>query len=79
MHAVDVGDLRIAYERAGSGPSVVLVHGYVMASTVPVTGDLPAGSGAQREPTTGQRPPSVTVARRCGVLRGGCRAGGGPE
>jgi pimeloyl-ACP methyl ester carboxylesterase len=29
MRAVDVGDLRITYERAGTGPSVVLVHGYV--------------------------------------------------
>lgn len=29
METVEVGGLRIAYERAGSGPPVVLVHGFV--------------------------------------------------
>jgi pimeloyl-ACP methyl ester carboxylesterase len=40
MH-VDVGGLRIAYERAGSGPAVVLAHGFV--------GDGPATWGHQLE------------------------------
>jgi len=29
MDAVEVGGLRIAYERVGSGPALVLLHGYV--------------------------------------------------
>jgi pimeloyl-ACP methyl ester carboxylesterase len=29
MDTIDVNDLRIAYERAGTGPAVVLLHGYV--------------------------------------------------
>lgn len=29
MDHVDIGGLRIAYERAGSGPPLVLIHGYV--------------------------------------------------
>ena len=29
MDSVEVGGLRIAYERAGTGPPLVLLHGYV--------------------------------------------------
>jgi pimeloyl-ACP methyl ester carboxylesterase len=29
MEAIDVDGLRVAYERAGAGPAVVLLHGYV--------------------------------------------------
>ena len=29
MEAIEVGGLRIAYERAGAGPPVVLLHGFV--------------------------------------------------
>jgi pimeloyl-ACP methyl ester carboxylesterase len=29
MDMIEVGGLHIAYERAGSGPALVLLHGYV--------------------------------------------------
>ena len=60
MDHVDIGGLRIAYERAGIGPPLFLIHGYVGDGPATLRHQLdellanPAGSNAaSREPPPG--------------------------
>ena len=59
METVEVDGLRIAYERAGTGPPLVLLHGYVGDSPAP-RGDRRSKSSATSSPWwCGTRPAQV--------------------
>jgi hypothetical protein len=47
MEATEVGGLRITYERAGTGPPLVLLHGYVGAGRPSITSSTASATSSR--------------------------------